>query len=94
MDVRYYLDPDTGLPHIYVHGVTEAEVEYLLGRRGEDLAGRDDSRIKLGQTAAGRYLQAVYVPDVDGTGVFVVTAFDMQERAKRAYRRRRRGRGQ
>jgi len=23
VDIRFYLDPDTGLPHIYGHGVTE-----------------------------------------------------------------------
>ena len=31
MDVRYYYDPITGLPHIYDHG-TEAEVEWVLAR--------------------------------------------------------------
>lgn len=30
MDVRYHFDPDAGLPHIYGHGVTEAEVEHVL----------------------------------------------------------------
>ncbi|MGA7495685.1 MAG: hypothetical protein WBX00_03070 [Isosphaeraceae bacterium] len=25
MDIRFYLDPDTGLPHIYGHGVTTEE---------------------------------------------------------------------
>ena len=54
MDIRSYLDPDTGQPHIYGHGVTEAEVEYILRGSGEDLAGTRNSRMKLGQTAAGR----------------------------------------
>jgi hypothetical protein len=26
MDVRFYIDVDTGLPHIYQHGVSEADV--------------------------------------------------------------------
>jgi hypothetical protein len=56
MQVRYYLDPETELPHIYGHGVTEEEVEYVLRHSGEDLPGRDDSRQALGQTAAGRFL--------------------------------------
>ena len=27
MNIRFYSDPETGLPHIYNHGVTEDEVE-------------------------------------------------------------------
>ncbi len=27
VEIRFYLDPETGLPHIYQHGVTEEEVE-------------------------------------------------------------------
>lgn len=37
MDVRYFLDPETDLPHIYGHNVTEAEVEQILRGSGEDL---------------------------------------------------------
>ena len=75
MDIRFYLDPDTGQPHIFGHGVTEAEVEQVLRGGGEDLPGRDASRLKLGQTDAGRYLQVVYVPDDRSPGgVFVITA--------------------
>lgn len=48
MDVRYHIDPDTGLPHLYGHGVTEAEAEYVLRHSGEDRAGRDGSRHALG----------------------------------------------
>ena len=68
MDVRYYLDPDTGQPHIYGHGVSEAEVESVLRHPGEDRPGRDDSRHALGQTDAGRYLRVVYVPDPGSEG--------------------------
>ena len=93
MDIRYYLDPRTGQPHIYGHGVTEAEVEQVLRGPGEDLPAQRDSRMKLGQTAAGRYLQVIYVPDEDPRGVFVITAYELRGKAKRAFRRRRRGRG-
>lgn len=93
MDVRYYLDPDTGQPHIYGHGVSEAEVEEVLRGPGEDLPGSRNSRLKLGQTAAGRYLQVVYVPDDDPRSVFVVTAYELRGKAKQAFRRRRRRRG-
>jgi len=27
MNIRFYLDPETGSPHIYGHAVDEAEVE-------------------------------------------------------------------
>jgi hypothetical protein len=30
MEVRFYVDRETGLPHIYNHGVTEAEVLQVL----------------------------------------------------------------
>jgi hypothetical protein len=90
MEIRFYNDPDTGLPHIYGHGVTEEEVEQVLRRPGEDLPGSRDSRLKLGQTAAGRYLQVIYVPDEDREGVFVITAYELRGKAKTAFRRRQR----
>ena len=91
MEVRYYLDPDTGQPHIYGHGVSEEEVREVLRGPGEDLPAARDSRMKLGQTAAGRYLQVIYVPDEDPNRVFVITAYELREKAKKAYRRRQRG---
>lgn len=90
MDVRFYLDPDTGQPHIYGHGVTEVEVEQVLRGSGEDLPAARGSRMKLGRTAAGRYLQVVYAPDEEPGGVFVITAYDLQGKAKKAFRRRQR----
>lgn len=94
MNVRYHIDADTNLPHIYGHGVTESEVEEVLRGTGENIPGnRKNSRIKLGQTAAGRYLQVVFVPDDDRRGVFVVTAYELDGKAKRAFRRRHRRRG-
>ena len=38
--------------------------------------------MKLGQTGAGRYLQVVYVPDKDGEGVFVITAYELKGKAQ------------
>ena len=93
MDVRYLYDADSGLPHVYNHGVTESEVEEVLTGAGEDIRGRQNSRIKVGQTSAGRYLKVVYVPDADPRSVFVVTAYELDGKAKLAYRRRRRRRG-
>ena len=89
LDIRFYFDPETGEPHCHRHGVSEDEVEEVLRYPGDDLPGRNDSRIALGQTEAGRYLQVVYVPDADRRGVFVVTAYDLRGKALAAYRRRR-----
>jgi hypothetical protein len=90
MEVRYYLDPDTGQPHIYDHGVTEQEVEEVLRGRGEDLRATGNARRKIGQTVAGRYLQVFYVPDQDPDSVFAITAYELQSKAKKAFRRRQR----
>jgi hypothetical protein len=92
MEVRYFLDAETGQPHIYDHGVIEAEVEQILRGSGEDLPAARGSRMKLGQTEAGRYLQVIYVPDEDGEGIFVISAYELQGKAKKAFRRRRRRR--
>jgi hypothetical protein len=90
MELRFWADPETGVPHIYEHDVTEDEVRQVLSRPGYELPGRDESRLRLGQTTAGRYLQVVYVPDADRKGAFVVTAFELSNKAKRAFRRRQR----
>ena len=90
MEVRFYIDPDTEQPHIYEHGVTEAEVHQILARPGQVLRGRKTSRFALGQTMAGRYLKVVYVPREEAAGVLVVTAYDLRGKELKAYRRRRR----
>jgi hypothetical protein len=90
MRLRFYIDPGTGEPHIYDHGVVEEEVEEVLRKPGDDFPGRGNSRIALGPTSSGRHLQVVYVPDPDRHGVFVVTAYDLKGKALAAYRRRRR----
>lgn len=92
MEIRYYIDPVTGLPHIDDHGVTEAEVERVLRRPGEDGASSGGARQAVGQTAGGRYLRVVYVPDDDGDGVFVVAADPLAGRELKVYQKRRRGR--
>jgi len=65
-------------------------VRQVLRRPGEDFAAADNSRMALGQTAAGRHLPIVYVPDAEPGSVFVVTAYDLTGKALHAYRRRRR----
>ena len=92
MNIRFYHDPDTREPHIYGHGVTEEEVADVLQRPGEDRPGQDGSRVALGQTRVGRYLKIVYVNDPERESVFVITAYDLKDKALTAYRRRRRRR--
>jgi hypothetical protein len=53
VNFRFYIDPATGLPHIYNHHVNEDEVEQALENRGEDRPGSKNSRIAIGQTEAG-----------------------------------------
>jgi hypothetical protein len=66
MELRFHLDPDTELPHIYDHGVTEDEVRHVLARPGLNLPAGRNARSIMGQTAAGRYLKVVLVPDEGG----------------------------
>lgn len=90
MKIRYYIDPETELPHIYRHGVLEAEVEEVLQRAGEDRPGREGSRVAIGRTSGGRYLRVIYVPDPKPDSVFVITAYELRGKSLIAYRRRRR----
>jgi hypothetical protein len=90
VELRFYIDPETGEPHIYGHAVDEAEVEEVLVRPWEDRPGQDDSRVALGQTKAGRYLRVVYVPDPSDRSIFIVTAYEPGRKVVQALRRRRR----
>ena len=90
MRVRYFIDPATRLPHIYEHGVSEQEVEDILSKPLQDIRGRDNSRIAIGLTEAGRYLRVIYVPDAAPDSLFVVSAYELGPKAKRAVRRKRR----
>ncbi|MEW6235548.1 MAG: DUF4258 domain-containing protein [Candidatus Omnitrophota bacterium] len=90
MKIRYYIDPESELFHIYGHDVKEAEVEEVLNNPEEDRAGREGSRVALGKTAGGRYLRVIYVPDPELNSVFVITAYELRGKPLIAYRRRRR----
>jgi hypothetical protein len=93
MEFRFHLDPETGLPHLFDHGVTEDEVREMLQSIGEDRIGAEGSRVKVGQTAAGRILKVIYVPDPEPGSVFVVTGYELSGNALKAFRRRQRRRG-
>jgi hypothetical protein len=92
VDVRFYRDPETGLPHFFDHGVTEEEVLWVLGHPVEDGPSSDDSRQMIGRTEQGRSLRVVYVPDEMGDGIFVFTAYQLDGKQLKAFRRRQRRR--
>lgn len=64
-----------------------------LAHPGEDEACSGGSRQALGKTAEGRFLRVVYMPDDEGDGVFVVTAYPLDGKQLKAFRRRQRRRG-
>jgi hypothetical protein len=90
LNIRYYIDPETELPHIYKHDVEEKDVEEVLSNPGEDRPGYEESRVAIGRTSGGRYLRVIYVPDPVPDSVFVITAYELRGKPLIAYRRRRR----
>jgi hypothetical protein len=92
MLVRFLIDSDTGLPHIDKHDVSPIEVLEVLRGRSFQQPGRDGTRIAEGQTLHGRYLRVVYKENDDDGTTLVITAHDLNEKSKRAYRRRKRRR--
>ena len=88
MNIRFYVDPTTGLPHIYDHDVDEVEVEQVLENPDEDRPGTKKSRMVIGRTDAGRVLRVIYVRDPKPDSVFVITAYELNGKPLLAYRRR------
>lgn len=92
--IRFYIDPETGYPHIYGHGVSEYEVEDVLNGDNEVQRGSNGARMMTGQTRDGRYVRVVYKPDANPNSVFAITAYPLRGRKRRrANRRRMRRRG-
>lgn len=91
--IRFYIDPETGEPHIYNHDVSEDEIEEVFeSGLGQDRASREGSRMLMGQTETGRYLRVIYAPDPEPDSVFVITAYDLKGKALAAFKRRQRRR--
>lgn len=90
MEIRFYIDTETNLPHIYNHQIREQEVEEVLYNPGEDRQGRNDSRVAIGQTYSGRYLKVIYLNDLESNSIFVITAYELTGKPLTAYKRRRR----
>jgi hypothetical protein len=89
MKLRFYIDPETGEPHIFNHDVEEDEAREVLENAGEDRPGRQGSRVAIGRTEDGRYLRVIYVPDPEPGSAFVITAYDLEGKPLAAYRSRR-----
>ena len=90
MNVRYYIDSETGLPHIYKHNISEFEVETVLKKPGEYRPGKEGSRIAIGKTESGKFIRIIYVPESSKESIFVITAYEISGNVLKAYRRRRR----
>jgi hypothetical protein len=57
MEIRYYRNPETGLPHIYDHGVTEAEAE---SRRRRSLLWRFAAGTGSDENREGLFVVTAY----------------------------------
>ena len=90
MNIRFFIDPQSDVPHIYEHGVSEEEVEEILVNPAADRPGKEGSRVALGRTSAGRFLRVIYVPDPKPDSVFVITACELKGKPLTAFRRRHR----
>ena len=91
MSIVFYIDPESEMPHIYHHGVYENEVEEILHSPIEEWQGKEDSKIAIGQTENGRYLQVIYaVSRKDPGNIFVITAYELKGKPLKAFKRRRR----
>ncbi|NLD38575.1 MAG: DUF4258 domain-containing protein [Desulfatiglans sp.] len=88
MKIRYYIDPETNLPHIYNHDVQENEVKDVLQKPSEDRRGKENSRIAIGQTRGGKYLRVIYVQDSEPDSIFVITAYELKGKPLKAFKRR------
>jgi hypothetical protein len=88
MKVCYCVDPQTDLPHIYRHDVSQLEVEEVLERPAEDHVVNEGARVAIGCTSTERTLRVIYAPGPEPDGVFVITAYDLRGNPLLAHRRR------
>ena len=73
------------------HNVEPEEAEFVVNqaRRPYPMKVDDEKRLVWGQTGSGRYLQVVYLIDMEDT-IFVIHARPLTDREKRRLHRRRR----
>ncbi|MHB8246589.1 MAG: BrnT family toxin [Acidimicrobiales bacterium] len=76
--------------HIAAHAVSPDEVEQVVNTRPRlVLAGRDSTEYVFGTTDDGRHLLVVLAEAIDGRD-YVVTAREMTDAERQAFRRKRR----
>ena len=79
---------DKSEDHIAAHNVTPEEVEQVLYARPRlVLKGAEGTEYAFGTTDVGRYLLVVLVESIDGRA-YVVTARDMTDAERQAFRRK------
>jgi uncharacterized DUF497 family protein len=79
---------DKSEDHIAAHNVTPDEVEQVLHTRPRlVLKGPEGAEYVFGTTAGGRYLLVVVTESIDGRA-YVVTARDMTNAERQAFRRK------
>ena len=93
MNLQFNINPETGLPHIYDHGVAEYEVQDVLDDPLETAVSSDSSRVVIGQTRSGRYLLVAYRQNRATNPIFVITAYQLRGNDLARFRRRQRRRG-
>jgi uncharacterized DUF497 family protein len=74
------------IEHIGRHGVSPSDAEQVICG-GRSLYRGDGKYLVQGRGGGGRWLQAIYVLDDDGT-VFVIHARPMPDREKRRWRKK------
>ena len=82
---------DWNIDHIAEHGISPEEAEGVI-RNAKRPYPRDIGNGKFiawGRGSGGRYLQAIFITDEDGTG-YVIHARTLSEREKRLFRRNQR----
>jgi uncharacterized DUF497 family protein len=80
---------DWNLGHTAKHGVTAAEIERVINRARPPFPQEygEGKYLVIGRGAGGRWLQAIYVIDEDGT-IYPIHARPLSEAEKRRVRRR------
>ena len=84
LNLRFYMDRETGEPHFVRHGLSEGDVRDVLFGPLEDRPGQEGARTALGRNREGRYIRVVYVPDREPDSVFVITAYEIGPKSKLA----------
>jgi len=87
MNIRFYPDPETLEPHIYKHGVAEADAEDVLHWPEEDQRGRQGTLVARGRSQSGMPLKVLYIQYE--YGIMVITAYQMTGKELKAFRKRR-----